>query len=224
MLINADFNQRATVAAQDYDWVASPQLGVERVRLDRVGGEQARATSIVRYSAGASFAFHQHPGGEEILVLSGTFADDDDSYPAGFYLRNPPGSSHAPSSPEGTVIFVKLWQMSVDDQIKVRIDTRRPDAWQKVADREICLLHSSASETVSLVRLPAGGQMFSGIVENAEILVLAGSFVENGQRHEAGSWLRCPPGEYPQLHASTEGCTVYFREGDLIGISSKEIP
>ncbi|WP_445262274.1 cupin domain-containing protein, partial [Pseudomonas sp. EA_15y_Pfl1_P104] len=56
MLINADFNQRATVAAQDYDWVASPQLGVERVRLDRVGGEQARATSIVRYSAGASFA------------------------------------------------------------------------------------------------------------------------------------------------------------------------
>ncbi|WP_339439741.1 cupin domain-containing protein, partial [Pseudomonas sp. EA_15y_Pfl1_P104] len=41
-------------------WVASPQLGVERVRLDRVGGEQARATSIVRYSAGASFAFHQH--------------------------------------------------------------------------------------------------------------------------------------------------------------------
>ena len=224
MLINADFNQRATVGAHDYDWVASPQPGVERVRLDRVGGERARATSIVRYSAGASFSPHQHPGGEEILVLSGTFADDEGSYPTGSYLRNPPGSSHAPSSPEGTVIFVKLWQMSADEQLKVRIDTRRPDAWQKAADREVCLLHTSACETVSLVRLPAGVQLFSDIVENAEILVLSGSLVEDGQSYEAGSWLRFPPGEYRQLNASTKGCTVYFRDGDLIDTSSEEVP
>lgn len=159
MLINADFNQRATVGANDYDWVVSPQPGVERVRLDRVGGERARATSIVRYSAGASFSPNQHPGGEEILVLSGTFADDEGSYPTGSYLRNPPGSSHAPSSPEGTVIFVKLWQMPADEQLKVRIDTRRPDAWQKAADREVCLLHTSACETVSLVRLSADAHL-----------------------------------------------------------------
>lgn len=37
------------------------------------------------------------------------------------------------------------------------------------------------------------------------------------------SWLRFPPGEYPQLHASTKGCTVYFRDGDLIGISNEEV-
>ncbi|WP_226299647.1 cupin domain-containing protein [Pseudomonas sp. MM213] len=224
VLINSDFTQRAAVAAHDYNWVASPQPGVERVMLDRVGGERARATSIVRYSAGSSFAPHQHPGGEEILVLSGTFVDDDDSYPAGWYLRNPPGSSHAPSSPEDTVIFVKLWQMSADEQVKVRIDTRRPDAWQQESDREVCPLHASESEAVCLVRLPAGALLFDAPVENSELLVLAGSLVEAGRHYEAGSWLRFPSGEHPQLYTATEGCTIYFRRGRLIGLSSKALP
>ncbi|TFY95322.1 anti-sigma factor [Pseudomonas nabeulensis] len=221
MLINADFTQRAAVATHDYNWVASPQPGVERVMLDRVGGERARATSIVRYSAGSSFAPHQHLGGEEILVLSGTFADDDDSYPAGRYLRNPPGSSHAPSSPDGAVIFVKLWQMPTDEQRKVRIDTRRPEAWQQAGDREVCQLHVCESESVCLVRLSAGTLTFDSAVEHAEVLVLSGSLVEAGRHYEAGSWLRFPPGEYPQLRASIEGCTFYFRDGYLIGLSSK---
>lgn len=39
--------------------------------LDRIGGEQARATSTVRYLPQTSFPEHQHPGGEEILVLEG---------------------------------------------------------------------------------------------------------------------------------------------------------
>ena len=224
MLVNADFTQRAAVAIHDYHWVASPQPGVERVMLDRVGGEKARATSIVRYSAGSSFAPHQHPGGEEILVLSGTFVDDDDSYSAGWYLRNPPGSSHAPSSPEGAVIFVKLWQMSADERSKVRIDTRRPDAWLQENGREVCPLHASESEAVCLVRLPADALLFNASIENSELLVLAGSLVEAGRHYERGSWLRFPSGEHPQLYAAKEGCTIYFRRGRLIGLSSEALP
>ncbi|HED3303095.1 TPA: cupin domain-containing protein [Klebsiella quasipneumoniae subsp. similipneumoniae] len=41
--------------------------------LDRIGGEQARATSVVRYLPQTVFPEHQHPGGEEILVLEGHF-------------------------------------------------------------------------------------------------------------------------------------------------------
>ncbi|WP_443201051.1 cupin domain-containing protein [Pseudomonas sp. 39167] len=40
--------------------------------------------------------------------------DDHGSYPAGRYLRSPPGSNHARSIPNGAVIFVKLGQMSTD--------------------------------------------------------------------------------------------------------------
>src|SRR3546814_4407076 len=96
MFINADFSLRAVVASHQYQWVASPQAGVERVMLDRLGGEQARATSIVRYAPSSRFPRHQHPGGEEILVLSGTFSEGNNHYPAGWYMRNPPGSSHQP--------------------------------------------------------------------------------------------------------------------------------
>ncbi|MFM5695954.1 cupin domain-containing protein [Aeromonas caviae] len=72
MLINADFTRRAIVEPDHYNWIASPQPGVERVMLDRVGTEKARATTIVRYAPDSAFPQHSHPQGEEILVLSGT--------------------------------------------------------------------------------------------------------------------------------------------------------
>jgi len=76
----------------------SPEAGVDRIMLDRIGDEVARATSIVRYASGSSFARHEHAKGEEFLVLEGIFSDDSGDYPAGFYVRNPPGSGHAPFS------------------------------------------------------------------------------------------------------------------------------
>ena len=75
--------------------------------LDRRGGEVARATSIVRYAPGSRFERHSHGGGEEILVLAGVFQDDQGSYPAGSWLRNPPGSVHRPWSEFGCTIWVK---------------------------------------------------------------------------------------------------------------------
>ena len=37
--------------------------------LDRIGGEVARATSIVRYARGSAFSEHTHAGGEEFIVV-----------------------------------------------------------------------------------------------------------------------------------------------------------
>jgi len=62
--------------------------------LDRIGEEVAQATSIVRYAAGSHFDRHVHDGGEEILVPHGVFSDEYGDYPAGAYVRNPPGASH----------------------------------------------------------------------------------------------------------------------------------
>jgi anti-sigma factor ChrR (cupin superfamily) len=38
--------------------------------------ETAQVTSVVRYLPGAKFPAHDHPEGEEILVLEGTFSDE----------------------------------------------------------------------------------------------------------------------------------------------------
>lgn len=215
MLIRADFSRRAAVAPQQYQWVASPQPGVERVMLDRVGGEKARATSIVRYAPGSRFPAHEHPGGEEILVLSGSFSEGGMSYPAGWYLRNPPGSGHQPSSEEGAVIFVKLRQMPAGETRSVRIDTRDASRWTMQGARASCPLFTGPGECVSIERLPAGARVFSGPVGGAEMLVLEGSLHEGAQQYGRCSWIRLPPGEYPEFMAGGTGATVYLKTGHL---------
>lgn len=219
MLVNADFSRRAIVVPHEYQWVASPEDGVERVMLDRLGAEKARATSIVRYAPGAGYAHHPHPGGEEILVLSGTFSEGDEHYPAGWYLRNPPGSSHQPSSREGALIFVKLWQMGPDETRRVRIDTRDPSAWRRRGGREVCPLFSDDAEQVCLQRLTPGEALFADPVDSAELLVLAGSVVAEGQSCERGSWIRLPAGEYPEIAAGAQGATVYLKAGHLANMA-----
>src|SRR6056297_140426 len=123
MRINADFSARVLVRFDETDWVASPMPGVERKMLDRVGGEVARATSIVRYAPGSAFSAHTHDGGEEYLVLDGTFCDEHGAFPTGHYVRNPPTSSHTPSAPDGAIILVKLHQFDPADRRHVTVDT-----------------------------------------------------------------------------------------------------
>ena len=57
-LINADFEQRVVIQPTDYHWIESPMPGVERMMLDRVGDEVARATSVVRYAPHSEFSSH----------------------------------------------------------------------------------------------------------------------------------------------------------------------
>ncbi|CDS51434.1 hypothetical protein [Polaromonas sp. CG9_12] len=52
MHLNADHSQRIVLNHHDLEWVGSPQTGVERRMLDRVGDEVAQATSVVRYQPG----------------------------------------------------------------------------------------------------------------------------------------------------------------------------
>ncbi len=107
-MLNMNFAERVVIEAAAQDWQPSPAAGVWRKPLAREYREQGHATSIVRYEPGSRFNTHPHPKGEEILVLEGVFSDETGDYPAGNYLRNPPGSSHAPFSEQGCIIFVKL--------------------------------------------------------------------------------------------------------------------
>jgi quercetin dioxygenase-like cupin family protein len=129
MLLNSDLSVGAVIHAARLDWVASPTPGVERRMLFRIGDEKARATSIVRYAPGSRFPHHDHPGGEEFFVLEGTFQDDTGDFPAGSYIRNPPGTRHAPGSQEGCTIFVKLRQFRQDDHEHL---IRRPGEGERV--------------------------------------------------------------------------------------------
>ncbi|MCE4059579.1 cupin domain-containing protein [Pandoraea sputorum] len=215
MRVNADFSQRAVVSPTQYMWVRSPQAGVERVMLDRIGTEKARATSIVRYDVASDFPAHDHPGGEEILVLCGTFSADARDYPAGWYLRNPPGSSHRPSSRDGATIFVKLMQMPASQDAVLRVDTRDRANWQALAGRDVCPLFSDENEHVELIRLPANTPFAATRPANqpciVELLVLDGTLRLDGDAVATGSWVRLPPDDGATLSAGDEGVTVYCK-------------
>ena len=129
--LNADRSQRCVVHSPLLDWVDAPAAGVSRRMLERDGGEVARATSIVRYAPGSAFAGHTHGGGEEILVLEGTLHDEHGVYGPGTYIHNPVGSAHAPSSPEGCTLFVKLRHLDPrdDERRRDRDGVRKSFVW-----------------------------------------------------------------------------------------------
>jgi anti-sigma factor ChrR (cupin superfamily) len=186
--------------------------------LDRLGGETGRATSIVHYSPASYFPQHKHPGGEEIFVLSGTFSEGGEHYPAGWYLRNPPGSCHRPFSDEGAVIFVKLGQMQSGENRCVRIDTRLPANWLGREGRQVCPLFSNESEQVVLESLAPGESLFSSPNyikpgTGVELLVIEGGLRTDGRRFPQGSWIRLPEGESPEFVADNSGTTLYLRIG-----------
>lgn len=218
MLVNADFTRPAIVTPRDYRWVASPQAGVERVMLDRVGGETARATSIVRYAPGSHFPAHGHARGEEIFVLSGTFSEGSRHYPAGSYLRNPPGSSHQPSSATGALLFVKLRQLPPSETEPVRIDTGDARLWSVRSGRQVCELFRGEHETVVLERIASGQGLLASGDLGAEILVVAGALQAGAAAYPRGTWLRLPPGDPLKLEGSVRGATVYVKTGHLAHI------
>lgn len=220
MLVHPDFSLRATVTAAEHRWVASPQPGVERVMLDRLGAERARATSLVRYASASVFPAHGHPGGEEILVLSGTFSDGSGDYGPGWYLRNPPGSAHQPSSADGALIFVKLWQMATGDTRTVRVDTRDPSTWHTDGRHQVCTLYAADRERVSLLRLPPGHTLRLDAPGGAELLVIEGRLIVGAVVLGALGWLRLPPGDAPELHAGDAATMVYLKTGHLAGLAA----
>ena len=216
MQINADLQQRVVVDSNAVTWLPSPLPGVERRPLERMGAESGRATSIVRYAAGSSFKAHTHPLGEEILVLQGTFADEHGLYPAGTWLKNPPGSQHAPSSPDGCLLFVKLCHMTPADTNTERIDTRTAD-WLpgQVEGLSVLPLDSVGSTHTSLVRW-APGPHFSPHrhMGGEEILVLEGVFQDENGDYPTGTWIRSPHNSMHQPF-SAEGCLIYVKVGHL---------
>ena len=130
MNIHSDYSKRVVINHHDLPWVCTPESGVERRMLDRLGDEVAKATSIVRYQPGSKFENHTHAFGEEILVLDGIFSDETGEYPAGTYIMNPPGSSHAPFSESGCTLFVKLRHLGPDQIERELIDTTKASWYQ----------------------------------------------------------------------------------------------
>jgi len=217
MNVNDDFSIKAVVDTNKLFWVESPAPGVERKCLDRIGHEVARATSLVRYGRNSSFVEHTHGGGEEILVLEGTFSDENGDYPAGAYLRNPPNSAHAPYSIDGCTIFVKLRQFHAQDCVAVRIDTTCA-SWYPglVPGLSVMPLHEFDGVGTALVRWTPNTifrpQVHPG---GGEIFMLAGVFHGKFSWYPAGTWIRSSRFSKHAPFTKSEVAVIYVKTGHL---------
>jgi anti-sigma factor ChrR (cupin superfamily) len=214
--INADFDQRVVVDINRLPWVPSPQAGIERRMLDRIGGEVARATSLVRYAPASTFPEHVHGMGEEFLVLDGVFSDEHGDYPAGTYVRNPPGSRHAPRTAAGCTIFVKLRQMQPAEQERRVIDTAQA-AWQDGTNpgHRSIQLFADDFEHVSFERLASGASTgIRSIAGGHEFLILSGELSDRHGIYPAGTWLRAPE-RYAEPLTARSDATYWIKRGHL---------
>jgi anti-sigma factor ChrR (cupin superfamily) len=222
MDLNADLSVRALVHASLAPWTPSPAAGVERRMLDRIGDEVARATTVVRYAPGTRFTGHTHHGGEEFLVLEGVFQDEHGDYPAGTYVRNPPGTSHAPGAAQGAVILVKLRQFEDADRTAVVVDSNAVSPVTLGAGVSTRPLHHDANETVRLETWAAGTAVRVIGHGGYEAFVLEGALSEGGDQLVRHSWLRLPPGTDLEAVAGPAGATLWVKSGHLR--SSKPLP
>jgi len=215
MHLNADFSRRAVMRFDEGEWVASPMPGVRRRMLDRIGDEVARATSIVRFDPGSAFSPHTHDGGEEYLVLSGTFQDEDGDFPTGSYVRNPPTSSHTPAAAEGATILVKLHQFDPADRTLVQIDSAAAEWTRAAPGVEALPLHADARERVVMERWAPGTARRLDAAGGLELFVIAGALADGTDTLGAWDWLRLPVGSEFAATAGPEGARVWIKTGHL---------
>lgn len=213
----ADRHLPVIVRSDTLEWTPSPQAGVDRRFLERIGGEIAQATSIVRYAPDSHFPEHVHEKGEEFLVLRGVFSDRTGHFSAGSYVRNPPGSRHAPFTREGCTIFVKLRQMEGREQEPLfrSIEALSPVSTDVEGLTRIPLFDGAGSELVLIEQLDPGTRWTNRRIEGGEeILVLDGSMNYGGTLCPAMSWLRIPQGD-EQAITSAAGCRYWVKRGHL---------
>src|SRR6267142_1583915 len=187
--VNGNLSVRAVADTTRMEWAPSPSGSVWRKRVHLVGPpESGQVTSVVRYEPRSRFPAHDHPQGEEILVLEGVFSDEHGDWPAGTFLLNPEGFRHAPFSEPGSIPGVACKALYQQAGFS---DLMRLERWQPRADLGVISYE-----------------------QGAELFVLEGEFADEAGTYSAGCWLRLPAGSehHPR---STGGCTLYVKRSGL---------
>ena len=228
MKIHSNFKLFAATNFDATKYISSPAYGVNRFMLDRVGEEKARATTIVEYKPNSKFPEHTHIGGEEFLVLSGTFKDQFGEFPAGTYVRNPIGSKHAPwVDDDGCTIMVKLLQMADTgegtDPLHVNLEAAKSTGGVTTEFGTMLDLYKNnqTGERVQMYWVTPSAKLSSdkeGETGGEELFVMNGSLELDGTEYSKWGWLRFPVGGTPErasLQAGKEGAQVFRKTGHL---------
>jgi len=101
--------QSVRINTQKAPWLQ----GIGNLQVMPLHDFEGQHTALVKWPAGEHFKPHKHFGGEEILVISGTFQDEFGLYPTHTWIRSPHMSEHNPFVEEETIILVKTGHLPI---------------------------------------------------------------------------------------------------------------
>ncbi|WP_192350111.1 cupin domain-containing protein [Algoriphagus sp. Y33] len=78
------------------------------LRFDEEG--KRPVTFLLKFEQGSRYPYHNHPGGEEILVLEGGCEIEGTAFRKGDYLYTPANFKHAVASSQGCTLFLMVPQ------------------------------------------------------------------------------------------------------------------
>lgn len=82
-----------------------PGISVISLRFDEI--KQRSTTILLKFEPGATYPYHNHPGGEEIFVLKGEAILENVTLYEGDYLYTPVNFKHSVTSKTGcTMLFI----------------------------------------------------------------------------------------------------------------------
>ena len=137
------------------------------------------------------------------------------AYRAGSYLRNPPGSAHAPFSDEGCLIFVKLQQFSPQDSVQLRLGAEETSGRLTQTTLTRRVLFERPNERVELIHFRQAAQLPSDLgPQGLEVLVLKGALTGTDTSYPVGTWLRCASFQ-ALAHRAQAGTGIYVKSGHL---------
>lgn len=220
--INADFSVPVIIESKLFDWPTSSTMsmaGVQQHCFEHMAKDKTRLTSLLKFSAGRSFKKFGHESGEEFLVLSGVFSDADGDYGAGYYVRNPPGTTHEPYTRDGCIVLFKLGQFQALDSKRVRVNTVDSVArWRAAGEPGVsCMdLHQFSEEQVNLYRIRSECWItFKPSHRGLEIFVCEGFITIKNKCYATGCWLRYPAGSKIKV-SSMGGACLYVKHSVFV--------
>jgi quercetin dioxygenase-like cupin family protein len=95
------------------EWTPLIEEGVDTkgifVKVLRHDEQNKRApTILLKFEPGATYPYHNHPGGEEVFVLEGDATLEGTTLSAGDYLYTLPNFKHSVTSKKGCVLLFMI--------------------------------------------------------------------------------------------------------------------
>jgi len=218
MNVNDDIGKKVIVHPRNKQWSQEQEGVCETLYLDLVDKVKPVATKLVRISPSSILTPEIIGGGKEVFVLEGTFQDQRGNYPAGSYVRFPPGTIQESFSDSGCLLFVKTWQFAPTDRREVNIDTfsvpvNRPGGRPGVGVQH---LFGDNREDVRIEHWESNHHLVINQCNGLEVLVLGGEFFEPSTSYKPGSWVRLPPGQALKVVVGDRGARVLIKESHLV--------